>query len=203
MKFFGMIEPCKRTDCFRCFQDDIFFYALSSYTETAVCSRKDIRIKNCIRSGFFRLYFFCVFQCPANLICIFGNRYRPLLSGMLTKYDFPFAFSVGKILLCPLAGCVFFCHIFFLICFCVFIHFLCQGIIHFLPDSLFVLIMDIIQINFFRKRMILILKQFGCCGSFFFYFPSFLIFHYFFPSFFSFLSQIHKAVITVTIPLRI
>ena len=109
MKFFGMIEPCKRTDCFRCFQDDIFFYALSSYTETAVCSRKDIRIKNCIRSGFFRLYFFCVFQCPANLICIFGNRYRPLLSGMLTKYDFPFAFSVGKILLCPLAGCVFFC----------------------------------------------------------------------------------------------
>lgn len=105
MKFFGMIEPCKRADCFRCFQDDIFFYVLSSYIETTVCSRKDIRIKNCIRSGFFRLYFFCVFQCPANLICIFGNRYRPLLSGMLTKYDFPFAFSVGKILLCPLAGC--------------------------------------------------------------------------------------------------
>ena len=198
-----MIEPCKRADCFRCFQDDIFFYVLSSYIETTVCSRKDIRIKNCIRSGFFRLYLFCIFQCPADLICIFGNRYCSLLSGMFTKYSFPFAFPVGKILLCRLSVCVFFCYIFFLICFCSFIQFLCQGIIHFLPDSLIVLIMDIIQIDFFRKRMILILKQFGCCCSFFFYFPSFLIFHYFFPSFFSFLSQIHKAVITVTIPLRI
>lgn len=98
---------------------------------------------------------------------------------------------------------MFFYRVFFLVYFYIFVRFLYRNVVRFLPSSLFILVVSVVRVSFFHGEVVLVLGRFKYYNSFFFCFPSFLVFRCFFPSFFSFLDRVRGTIVAIAVPLEV